>query len=426
MGAGRQQPRFGACVFPVYFLRITITKYIFNCLSLSQRLLVHAERRASTVHFLFLYLLHVSSTLRSEHGQGENNTQAVVSQEVQAENVTVVEGGTAEISCHLHQYDGSIVVIQNPVRQTLFFNGTRALKDTRFQLVEFTQKVVKIHLSDAKLEDEGGYFCQLYTEDTHHQIATLTVIVPPDNPLVEVKEQAVEGGEIELTCISPRTRPAATLRWYRDRKELKGFTSKQENGKTFSITNSIRFSVDRKDDRDIVTCEASHPALKGQKKQTQYELDVQFSPTANIQPSQSLVREGDELNLKCEVTGNPRFSASSARRHKPHRRPGDVQAEHKMSFNTTCTHHISPAAAATETEQTQPPGAGQAATMHPNQGGTLEKPQTALWGPSFQYFSCTSHLTIGGREMKVSWNRPAWPVLLDLISALLHLHIPTC
>ncbi|XP_041427592.1 cell adhesion molecule 4 [Xenopus laevis] len=228
------------------------------------------------------------------------------SQEVQAENVTVVEGGTAEISCNLHQYDGSIVVIQNPVRQTLFFNGTRALKDTRFQLVEFTQKEVKIHLSDAKLDDEGGYFCQLYTEDTHHQIATLTVLVPPDNPLVEVKEQAVEGGEIELTCISPRTKPAATLRWYRDRKELKGFTSKQENIKTFSITNSIRFKVDRKDDRDIVTCEASHPALKGQKKQTQYELDVQFSPTANIQPSQSLVRDGDELNLKCEVTGNPR------------------------------------------------------------------------------------------------------------------------
>lgn len=31
----------------------------------------------------------------------------------------------AEITCHLHQYDGSIVVIQNPARQTLFFNGTR-------------------------------------------------------------------------------------------------------------------------------------------------------------------------------------------------------------------------------------------------------------------------------------------------------------
>ncbi|CAJ0931659.1 unnamed protein product [Ranitomeya imitator] len=85
-----------------------------------------------------------------------------------------------------------------------------------------------------------------------------------------------------------------------------GVTSKQENIKTFSITNSINFPVERRDNGEIVTCEASHPALKGQKKQTQYVLDVQFSPTARIQASQSLVREGDPLTLKCDVTGNPR------------------------------------------------------------------------------------------------------------------------
>ncbi|KAM9299159.1 cell adhesion molecule 4 [Gastrophryne carolinensis] len=229
-------------------------------------------------------------------------------QEVQAENVTVVEGGTAEITCRLHQYDGSIVVIQNPSRQTLFFNGTRALRDERFQLVEFTTKLVKIHLSNAKLDDEGGYFCQLYTEDTHHQIATLTVLIPPDNPVVEVKEQAVEGSQIELICSAPRTKPEATLRWYRDRRELKGVTSKQENIKTVSVTNTIQFSVERRDNGEIITCEASHPALKGQKKQTQYVLDVQFSPTARIQASPNLVREGDALTLKCEITGNPRPS----------------------------------------------------------------------------------------------------------------------
>lgn len=88
----------------------------------------------------------------------------------------MAEGGVAEITCRLHQYDGSIVVIQNPARQTLFFNGTRALKDERFQLEEFSPRRVRIRLSDARLEDEGGYFCQLYTEDTHHQIATLTVL----------------------------------------------------------------------------------------------------------------------------------------------------------------------------------------------------------------------------------------------------------
>lgn len=57
--------------------------------------------------------------------------------------------------------------------QALF---TLALKDERFQLEEFSPRRVRIRLSDARLEDEGGYFCQLYTEDTHHQIATLTVL----------------------------------------------------------------------------------------------------------------------------------------------------------------------------------------------------------------------------------------------------------
>ncbi|XP_077192900.1 cell adhesion molecule 4 [Paroedura picta] len=226
-------------------------------------------------------------------------------QEVQAENVTVAEGGQAEINCRLHQYDGSIVVIQNPSRQTLFFNGTRALKDERFQLVEFTQKQVRIVLSNARLEDEGGYFCQLYTDDTHHQIAILTVLVPPENPLVEVKEQAVEGGEVELTCIVPRSRPAATLRWYRDRALIPGISSKQENGKVFSITNVLRFRVERKDHGSIVTCEATHPALRGQQKQTQYVLDVQYSPTVRIRPPQGVMREGDTLVLTCAVNGNP-------------------------------------------------------------------------------------------------------------------------
>ncbi|KTG01008.1 hypothetical protein cypCar_00035646 [Cyprinus carpio] len=46
-------------------------------------------------------------------------------QAMQAENLTVLEGGTVQISCHVQNYDGSVVVIQNPRRQTVFFNETR-------------------------------------------------------------------------------------------------------------------------------------------------------------------------------------------------------------------------------------------------------------------------------------------------------------
>ncbi|XP_014011213.1 cell adhesion molecule 4 isoform X1 [Salmo salar] len=226
-------------------------------------------------------------------------------QAVQAENVTVLEGGTAQISCRLQNYDGSIVVIQNPRRQTLFFNGTRALKDDRFQMVLFTPRLVRITLTNVSVSDEGGYFCQLYTDDTHHQVATLSVSVPPDTPTVEVRQEAVEGGEVELTCLSPRSKPPATLRWIRDRREMPGVVSQQENGKTVSVSSTIRLSVERKDNGAAVSCEASHPALGGQKRVRHYRLDVHFAPTVRIIPPPGILREGDSLSLTCSITGNP-------------------------------------------------------------------------------------------------------------------------
>ncbi|XP_041649870.1 cell adhesion molecule 4 isoform X2 [Cheilinus undulatus] len=226
-------------------------------------------------------------------------------QAVQAENVTVLEGGTAQISCRLQNYDGSIVVIQNPRRQTLFFNGTRALKDDRFQMVLFTPRLVRITLTNVSVFDEGGYFCQLYTDATHHQVATLSVSVPPETPTVEVKQEAVEGGEVELTCVSPRSKPAATLRWIRNGREIPGVVSQQDNGKTFSVSSTIRIPVERKDNGAALSCEAFHPALAGQKRIRHYRLDVYFAPTVRIVPPTGILREGDSLSLTCSVTGNP-------------------------------------------------------------------------------------------------------------------------
>ncbi|MFT7800631.1 cell adhesion molecule 4 [Arapaima gigas] len=226
-------------------------------------------------------------------------------QAVQAENVTVLEGGTAQISCRLQNYDGSIVVIQNPRRQTLFFNGTRALKDERFQMLSFNSRVVHITLRNVSVADEGGYFCQLYTDDTHHQVATLTVIVPPELPTVEVKTQAVEGGEVELTCLSPRSKPAATLRWIRDRREIPGVVSQQEANKVITVSNTIRIPVERRDNGAAISCEVSHPALNNQRKVRHYRLDVHFAPTVRIVPPPGILREGDSLTLTCSVSGNP-------------------------------------------------------------------------------------------------------------------------
>ncbi|KAL0172097.1 hypothetical protein M9458_032408, partial [Cirrhinus mrigala] len=50
--------------------------------------------------------------------------------------------------------------------------------------------------------------------------------------------------------------------------------SQQENGKTVSVSNTIRIPVERKDNGAALSCEASHPALVGQKRVRHYSLDV--------------------------------------------------------------------------------------------------------------------------------------------------------
>ncbi|XP_041335631.1 cell adhesion molecule 4-like, partial [Pyrgilauda ruficollis] len=107
----------------------------------------------------------------------------------------------------------------------------------------------------------------------------VTMGVPPEPPLVEAGALAVEGEELELTCLVPRARPPATLRWFRDRRELPGRSSLRQDGKVFWQRSVLRLRPERRDHGAIVTCEATNPALgRGQRRLTQYQLDVQCEP----------------------------------------------------------------------------------------------------------------------------------------------------
>lgn len=53
-----------------------------------------------------------------------------------------------------------------------------------------------------------------------------------------------------------------------------GVVSQQDNGKTFSVSSTIRIPVERKDNGAALSCEAIHPALSGQKRIRHYRLDV--------------------------------------------------------------------------------------------------------------------------------------------------------
>lgn len=51
-----------------------------------------------------------------------------------------------------------------------------ALKDSRFQLVNFSNSELRVSLTNVSISDEGKYFCQLYTDPPQEIYTTITVL----------------------------------------------------------------------------------------------------------------------------------------------------------------------------------------------------------------------------------------------------------
>ncbi|XP_048368856.1 cell adhesion molecule 1 isoform X11 [Sphaerodactylus townsendi] len=224
------------------------------------------------------------------------------------EDVTVVEGDIATISCRVKNSDDSVIQLLNPNRQTIYFRDFRPLKDSRFQLVNFSSSELRVSLTNVSISDEGRYFCQLYTDPPQEIFMTITVLVPPRNLVIDIqKDTAVEGEEIELNCTAMASRPATTIKWYKGSTELTDGKSEVEQwSDMYTVTSQISLTVKREDDGVPVVCEVDHPAVKD--LQTKRYLDVMYKPQIRVSqllPASGPTREGDLLDLLCHVEGKP-------------------------------------------------------------------------------------------------------------------------
>ncbi|XP_021063621.1 cell adhesion molecule 1 isoform X6 [Mus pahari] len=248
---------------------------------------------------LRLLLLLLSAAALIPTGDGQN---------LFTKDVTVIEGEVATISCQVNKSDDSVIQLLNPNRQTIYFRDFRPLKDSRFQLLNFSSSELKVSLTNVSVSDEGRYFCQLYTDPPQESYTTITVLVPPRNLMIDIqKDTAVEGEEIEVNCTAMASKPATTIRWFKGNKELKGKSEVEEWSDMYTVTSQLMLKVHKEDDGVPVICQVEHPAVTGN-LQTQRYLEVQYKPQVHIQmtyPLQGLTREGDAFELTCEAIGKP-------------------------------------------------------------------------------------------------------------------------
>ncbi|XP_017348574.1 cell adhesion molecule 1a isoform X4 [Ictalurus punctatus] len=231
----------------------------------------------------------------------------VQSQNLVTDNISVVEGETATISCRVKNNDDSVIQLLNPNRQTIYFRDVRPLKDSRFQLVNFSDNELRVALSNVSLSDEGRYVCQLYTDPPQEAYADITVLIPPGNPIIESREEIVsEGNETEMTCTAIGSKPAATIRWMKGDRELQGKSKVDITyDRMYTVTSWVRLTVTKEDDGIPVVCIVDHPAVKD--FQAQKYLEVQYKPEVKIvvEFPQGLTREGENLELTCKTKGKP-------------------------------------------------------------------------------------------------------------------------
>uniref|UniRef100_A0A8C4T713 Cell adhesion molecule 1b n=1 Tax=Erpetoichthys calabaricus TaxID=27687 RepID=A0A8C4T713_ERPCA len=232
-------------------------------------------------------------------------------QNLETDNVSVVEGETATISCRVKDNDDSVIQLLNPNRQTIYFRDVRPLKDSRFQLVNFTDNELRVALSNVSISDEGRYVCQLYTDPPQEAYAEITVLVPPGNPMIESREDIInEGNETEITCSVTGSKPAAKIRWLKGVQHLetssRNSSIKEDDEKMYTVTSKVTLTVTKDDDGVPVICMVDHPAVKD--FQTQKYLEVQYKPKVMIIKSSPKEdpREGERLELSCTVESKPK------------------------------------------------------------------------------------------------------------------------
>ncbi|XP_051521811.1 cell adhesion molecule 1b isoform X1 [Myxocyprinus asiaticus] len=251
---------------------------------------------------LFFYMI-----LATFLHKGTTQTISAQGQNLVTNNVSVVEGETAIISCRVKNNDDSVIQLLNPNRQTIYFRDVRPLKDSRFQLVNFSDNELLVSLSNVSLSDEGRYVCQLYTDPPQEAYADITVLVPPGNPILESREEIVsEGNETEITCTAMGSKPASTIKWMKGNQPLQGEATVEElYDRMFTVTSRLKLTVSKEDDGVAIICIIDHPAVKD--FQAQKYLEVQYKPEVKIvvEFPEGLTREGENLELTCKAKGKP-------------------------------------------------------------------------------------------------------------------------
>ncbi|XP_027473432.1 nephrin isoform X1 [Zalophus californianus] len=236
------------------------------------------------------------------------------------ENLTVVEGATAELRCGVSA-PGSVV--QWAKDGLLLGPDPRISSFPRYRLEgDPTRGEFHLHIEACDLSDDAEYECQVGRSETGPELVSPRVIlsilgmVPPK--VLQLTPEAgstvtwVAGQEYMVSCVSGDAKPAPDITFFQSGQTISDISANVNAGsqeKLFTTEATARVTPQSSDNGQLLVCEGSSPALDTPIR-VSVTMNVLFPPGPPVIEWPGLdeghVRAGQSLELLCVARGgNP-------------------------------------------------------------------------------------------------------------------------
>ncbi|XP_026075919.1 kin of IRRE-like protein 3 [Carassius auratus] len=225
----------------------------------------------------------------------------------QPHDLVVVAGQPVTLPCSITGYHGMVLW----VKDGLALGVNRDMSGyPRYDVIgDHSKGEYHLLIQRTELTDDGSFECQAIQVATRSRPARLTVLVPPDDPVI-IGAPVVSlraGDSLNLTCHAENAKPAASIIWIRNGEVLNGAAYTKtllRDGRRESTVSTLHISASNIESGQQITCRASNKAAPNGKEAT-VTIDIQHFPLVNLSVEPQPVLEGNLVKFHCAAKANP-------------------------------------------------------------------------------------------------------------------------
>ncbi|XP_026799801.1 kin of IRRE-like protein 3 isoform X3 [Pangasianodon hypophthalmus] len=225
----------------------------------------------------------------------------------QPHDVVVVAGQPVTLPCAITGYHGMVLW----VKDGLALGVNRDMSGyPRYDVVgDHSKGEYHLLIQRTELADDGSFECQGIQAGIRSRPARLTVLVPPDDPVI-IGAPVVSlraGDPLNLTCHADNAKPAASIIWIRNGEVLNGAMYSKtllRDGQRESTVSTLYVSASNIESGQRITCRASNKAAPNGKEAT-VTIDIQHLPLVNLSVEPQPILEGNPVKFHCSAKANP-------------------------------------------------------------------------------------------------------------------------